>query len=149
MQYPTLLLALLASAARITLASPLLTRDSTQNVAANTPCTPYNPGTPEQSRNDTVNYICRDFTIIFAKGSCDAGNLGVLGSLLVSDLVTAIGAERLAVQGVNYDATFYEAWNGGSDLGVYEMALMARTVSGSGMQRLPYVVASGQHSLTQ
>ncbi|KAF4957037.1 hypothetical protein FGADI_3451 [Fusarium gaditjirri] len=62
--------------------------------------------------NETYNQLtdgtpCRNVTIIYARGSKQAGNVGKVnstGPALFNDLADRIGLENLAVQGVNYKA---------------------------------------------
>ncbi|KAJ4421070.1 hypothetical protein N0V82_003974 [Gnomoniopsis sp. IMI 355080] len=50
---------------------------------------------------------CRDVTLIYARGTTQDGNIGAagdVGPLMMNNLSAIIGADKLAVQGVDYDA---------------------------------------------
>lgn len=49
---------------------------------------------------------CSDVTLLFARGTCDPGNVGVLvGPPFINALQSALGSTSLSVQGLNYDAS--------------------------------------------
>ncbi|TQV97172.1 hypothetical protein V2A60_000196 [Cordyceps javanica] len=49
---------------------------------------------------------CTDVTILFARGTCDPGNVGVLvGPPFFSAVAQAIGGKSLSAQGIDYPAT--------------------------------------------
>lgn len=49
---------------------------------------------------------CTDVTLLFARGTCDPGNVGVLvGPPFINALKSALGSKSLNVQGLNYAAT--------------------------------------------
>ena len=68
------------------------------------------------TRNDIVNGICKPFTLIFARGTTEDGNVGnIVGPPFVLALEKAFGASNVAVQGVNnYPATSQDYCAGGS-----------------------------------
>lgn len=50
---------------------------------------------------------CRDVTVIYARGTTQDGNIGAagdVGPLMLNNLSAIIGADKLAVQGVDYNA---------------------------------------------
>lgn len=57
--------------------------------------------------SDTSNSNgCADVTVVFARGTCDPGNVGVLvGPPFFNELAKALGGRTLNVQGVEYPAT--------------------------------------------
>ena len=60
-------------------------------------------GCGAQQRNDVDRGLCRDITVIFARGSIELGNVGYLtGPPFFDALDRRIGAGRVAVQGVHY-----------------------------------------------
>ncbi|KAK6527351.1 hypothetical protein TWF281_010531 [Arthrobotrys megalospora] len=76
-------------------------------------------------RNDLQNGDCKPFTLIFARGTTEAGNLGaVVGPPLISALGRVLpgGAGALAVQGVNYPANVAGFAAGGDRAGSRDMA---------------------------
>ena len=94
-------------------------------------CTPA-PVTSINTVNTIVDKIppCKALNVIFAKGTCGAGNLGDdIGPSFVADVQAALGEELVAVQGVNYDATWADAFAGGSDDGASYMAWLVTDVS--------------------
>jgi len=51
------------------------------------------------------NPTCKDYTLLFARGTAEPGNVGVLaGPPFIDALKERLGKSRLAVQGVKYDA---------------------------------------------
>ncbi|KAF3128747.1 hypothetical protein TWF594_011498 [Orbilia oligospora] len=87
---------------------------------------------PRQSRttrNDLQNgSACKPFTLIFARGTTEVGNLGtVVGPPLISALGRVLpgGANALAVQGVNYPANVAGFAVGGDRAGSRDMAALA------------------------
>ena len=76
------------------------------------------------TRNDIVNGICKPFTLIFARGTTEQGNIGsIVGPPFVLALQNAFGANNVAVQGVNnYPATTTDYCTGGSISGSQNVA---------------------------
>ena len=74
--------------------------------------------------NDIVNGVCKPFTLIFARGTTETGNIGELvGPPFVLALKEAFGANNVAVQGVNnYPAVIPDYCTGGSISGSQDMA---------------------------
>ncbi|TVY26156.1 Cutinase [Lachnellula hyalina] len=80
--------------------------------------------TGEQTTYNELGGTCTEYTVIFARGTTEPGNVGVLvGPPFFDALTTTLGASALTIQGVNdYDADIagYEA--GGDAGGSAEMA---------------------------
>ncbi|KAF3938872.1 Cutinase [Dactylella cylindrospora] len=77
------------------------------------------------TRNDIQNGLCKPFTLIFARGTTELGNLGgIVGPPLVSELQKILpgGSSALAVQGVNYPANVAGFLAGGDSQGSSDMA---------------------------
>lgn len=74
--------------------------------------------------NDLENGECKAMTLIFARGTTEAGNMGsVVGPPFANALIQAAGAENVAVQGVNnYPADVQGFLAGGDQGGSQEMA---------------------------
>jgi hypothetical protein len=52
------------------------------------------------------NSGCSDVTLVFARGTCDPGNVGALvGPPFIDALQSALGSQSLGVQGVEYPAS--------------------------------------------
>lgn len=63
---------------------------------------------------------CRPYTLIFAKGTDEGGNVGdgsSPGPALISEVRKAVGAKNIAVQGIDYDATVDGFFVGGDSEG--------------------------------
>lgn len=78
-----------------------------------------------ETRNDiTSDLPCKNFTLIFARGTFESGNIGgIVGPPFVDALVSMLGTAQVAVQGVNNypaDVAGFEA--GGSATGSANMA---------------------------
>jgi hypothetical protein len=71
--------------------------------------------------------VCADVTIVFARGTNEAGNVGVLVGPEFFDAVAARLAPRktMAVQGVNYPASIPGFLQGGDPLGSQQMLVLA------------------------
>ncbi|KAJ7155239.1 cutinase [Mycena filopes] len=66
---------------------------------------------------------CRPVTFIFARGTSEDGNVGSdVGPPVIDDLRAALGADGIAVQGVDYDASILGYLEGGSPSGAVTMA---------------------------
>lgn len=76
------------------------------------------------TENDIINGVCKPFTLIFARGTSERGNIGgIVGPPLVAALKSRIGANNVAVQGVsNHRANVVELLEGGSATGGANMA---------------------------
>lgn len=69
------------------------------------------------TQNDIVDAVCKDYTLLFARGTTEQGNMGTLvGPPLAGALGKAVGEHRLAVQGVDYPASV-EGFLAGGDAG--------------------------------
>lgn len=77
-----------------------------------------------ETRNDIVNGICKPFTLLFARGTTETGNIGsIVGPPFVLALQNAFGANNVAVQGVNnYPADTTDYCTGGSISGSQNLA---------------------------
>lgn len=74
---------------------------------------------------------CRDVTIIYARGTTQAGNIGEptdVGPEFFDDLAAIIGTNTLAVQGVNYSADVDGFEEGGDPVGSALMANLTALV---------------------
>lgn len=50
--------------------------------------------------------MCADVTLIFARGSTEIGNMGEsVGPALAKELIKTLGADKVAIQGVDYTAS--------------------------------------------
>ena len=79
------------------------------------------------TRNDVISGICKPFTLIFARGTFEAGNIGgIVGPPFVAALNSQFGASNVAVQGVNnYPADVAGFQAGGSASGSANMAAVS------------------------
>ena len=94
--YSTIANVLILSFPFLTLSHPLVPRDS---------------AVPD-TLNDLVNGVCKEFTLVFARGTDGAGNIGGPGQNLADALINKLGADKVAVQGVSapaYPATWTSA----------------------------------------
>ncbi|EPS41738.1 hypothetical protein H072_4336 [Dactylellina haptotyla CBS 200.50] len=86
------------------------------------------PRQSSSTRNDLQNGACKPFSLIFARGTTEGGNLGsVVGPPLVTTLGKVLpgGTNALAVQGVNYPANVAGFSAGGDAAGSRDMAALA------------------------
>ncbi|KAI9834405.1 MAG: hypothetical protein M1819_003016 [Sarea resinae] len=75
------------------------------------------------TENDIKNGICRNITVIFARGTTELGNVGAdAGPPFFNALELAVGAGKVAVQGVDYPADIPGYLVGGSPAGGTTMA---------------------------
>ncbi|KAF3909282.1 Cutinase [Dactylellina cionopaga] len=77
------------------------------------------------TRNDLQNGDCKAFSLIFARGTTETGNIGVVvGPAFISALGKALpgGSKALAIQGVNYPADVPGFLAGGDAAGSQDMA---------------------------
>ncbi|CAD6579607.1 MAG: hypothetical protein ASARMPRED_009201 [Alectoria sarmentosa] len=81
-------------------------------------CLGITNGTTE---NDLINGVCKNLTLIFARGTTENGNIGdIVGPPFVNALVSMLGKAQVAVQGVNnYPADVQDFLAGGSVTGRY------------------------------
>lgn len=70
----------------------------------------------EETANDILDGVCKDFTLLFARGTLETGNVGgIVGPPFQAALEALLGEERVAVQGVNdYAASIVGFLEGGS-----------------------------------
>ena len=79
------------------------------------------------TQNGLTDGGCKAMTVIFARGTTETGNVGTLtGPPFFQALSTAVGADNLAVQGVDYPADIPGFLAGGDATG---SKLMASLVS--------------------
>lgn len=77
---------------------------------------------------------CRDVTVVYARGTTQNGNIGAagdVGPVFMNALAGLVGAENIAVQGVEYDADisgFLKHLAGTGDEGVEHMASLVTQV---------------------
>ena len=76
--------------------------------------------------NDLINGVCKNLTLIFARGTTESGNIGgIVGPPFVNALVSMLGKGQVAVQGVNnYPADVQDFLAGGSVTGSQNMAAL-------------------------
>lgn len=80
------------------------------------------------TRNDITSGLpCKEFTLIFARGTLESGNIGdIVGPPFVNALNGLLGASNVAVQGVNnYPADIPGFLVGGSPTGSVDMAAVS------------------------
>ncbi|KAI6840773.1 hypothetical protein KC367_g4254 [Hortaea werneckii] len=103
----------LVYAASVALAVPVEKRASTS----------YSGGS---TATDVADGVCAPVTFIFARGSTETGNMGsTVGPALAKALISALGSDRVAIQGVEYPATIESNISMGSEGGP-EMAKLAQ-----------------------
>lgn len=80
------------------------------------------------TQNDLVNGSpCKALTIIFARGTVEAGNVGArVGPPLFVAVANLIGEASLAVQGVDYSADIFGFLVGGSTSGSTKMKTLVQ-----------------------
>lgn len=89
--------------------------------------------------NDLINGVCKNLTLIFARGTTESGNIGgLVGPPFVDALVSMLGEAQVAVQGVNnYPADIQGFLAGGSATGSQDMAaLIAQAMTQCPMTKL-------------
>ena len=86
-------------------------------------CTGITAGTTD---NDLINGVCKNLTLIFARGTFENGNFGgILGPPFFDALVGRLGQAQVAAQGVNdYPADVQGFQAGGSVTGSQNMAAL-------------------------
>ncbi|OTA33236.1 hypothetical protein BTJ68_06143 [Hortaea werneckii EXF-2000] len=106
-------LSYLVYAASVALAVPVEKRASTS----------YSGGS---TATDVADGVCAPVTFIFARGSTETGNMGsTVGPALAKALISALGSDGVAIQGVEYPATIESNISMGSEGGP-EMAKLAQ-----------------------
>ncbi len=92
-----------------------------------------------QYSQDTYNQLtdgtpCRSVTVIYARGTTQAGNVGdaaAVGPVFFDALAALLGEANLAIQGVDYPADIIGFLEGGDQTGSKLMASLVSTVSTS------------------
>ena len=86
----------------------------------------------------TDGTACRPITVIYARGTSQAGNVGdsrAVGPLFFNNLASRVGGtSQLAIQGVTYSASVGGFLQGGDPTGSTTMANLINTVSESTIQ---------------
>jgi Cutinase len=78
------------------------------------------------TRNDLTTDPCQRVTVIFARGTTESGNVGVFaGPPFFNALEAMIGAQNVAVQGVDYAADIGGYLQGGDPAGAAKLASKA------------------------
>jgi hypothetical protein len=81
----------------------------------------------------TDGTACRPITVIYARGTLQAGNVGdsrAVGPLFFNNLASKVGGtSKLAIQGVTYSASINGFSQGGDPAGSTTMATLINTVS--------------------
>ena len=94
-------------------------------------------GTSTTENQFTDSNTCNDITVLFARGTTEAGNVGSLtGPPFFQALSTAVGANKLTVQGVDYAADVPGFLEGGDPAGTNTLAGLIGQVSKGGSKRL-------------
>lgn len=80
--------------------------------------------TGEQTTYNQLGGTCQEYTVIFARGTSEPGNVGILvGPPFFDALRSAVGSSNLVIQGVNdYSASVAGYLEGGDPVGSAEMA---------------------------
>lgn len=75
------------------------------------------------TRNDLIDGECKEVTVIFARGTTEAGNVGsIAGPPFFDALDDVLGRGTVAIQGVDYPADIAGYLAGGSREGARTMA---------------------------
>lgn len=78
--------------------------------------------TGEKTTYNDLPGSCKPYTVVFARGTLELGNVGILvGPPFFQALKDRLGAANLAVQGVKYDADIDGYFEGGDPAGSVEM----------------------------
>jgi cutinase len=79
--------------------------------------------TGEQTTYNELGQACTEYTVIFARGTTEPGNVGVLvGPPFFEALESLVGSSALTIQGVNdYSASIDAYLEGGDPVGSAEM----------------------------
>jgi cutinase len=86
-----------------------------------------------QTTENELGGACTKYTIIFARGTTEPGNVGVLvGPELFDALESLVGTSALTIQGVNDYAASIEGYlDGGDSVGSAEMYVHMRYITAS------------------
>lgn len=80
------------------------------------------------TRNDLSSGICKPVTVIYARGTSELGNVGLIaGPPFFNALADQIGSQNIAVQGVDYAASIVGYLAGGDKSGASTMAGLIKT----------------------
>lgn len=80
------------------------------------------------TRNDLINGACAEVTVIFARGTTEAGNVGsIAGPPFFGALEDEFSEAQVAIQGVDYPADVAGFLAGGSSAGAATMVGHVRT----------------------
>jgi hypothetical protein len=83
----------------------------------------------DSTQNDVVNGVCKQMTVLFARGTTEGGNMGTLaGPPFVQAIGQMMGAGNVAVQGIDYPADIPGFLAGGDAGGSQLMAQMVGQV---------------------
>lgn len=83
----------------------------------------------DSTQNDVKNGVCKDVTVLFARGTTEGGNMGTLaGPPFVQAMGQMMGAANVAVQGIDYPADIPGFLAGGDAGGSKLMAQMVGQV---------------------
>ncbi|KAL7272338.1 hypothetical protein RUND412_004858 [Rhizina undulata] len=80
------------------------------------------------TRNDLIDGVCKDVLVIFARGTTELGNVGLIVGPPFFTALDNLGLE-VAVQGVDYPADFAGYFEGGSPEGASTMAALVTNAS--------------------
>ncbi|KAF8864885.1 putative cutinase [Acephala macrosclerotiorum] len=85
--------------------------------------------TGEQTTYNELGGTCQEYTVIFARGTSEPGNVGILvGPPFFDALRSAVGSANLVIQGVNdYSASVAGYLEGGDPVGSAEMAVQIQS----------------------
>jgi hypothetical protein len=83
----------------------------------------------DSTQNDVKNGVCKQMTVLFARGTTEGGNMGTLaGPPFVQAVGQMVGADNVAVQGIDYPADIPGFLAGGDAGGSKLMAQMVGQV---------------------
>jgi len=87
--------------------------------------------TGDQITYNDLTGPCMDYTVIFARGTTEPGNVGILtGPPFLTALSTTLSGKTIAIQGVNnYPASIPDYFAGGSITGTADMATSITTAA--------------------
>jgi hypothetical protein len=82
------------------------------------------------TRDDLVTGDCKGVTVIFGRGSGQPGNVGsIVGPPFFDAIASRLGTSNVAIQGVDYPASYEEAAAGGSKEGAANLVSFAQWAS--------------------
>jgi cutinase len=69
-----------------------------------------------RTATDVAKGVCKPMTLIFARGTSEQGNMGtIVGPPLANAMIALMGADQVAVQGVDYPANVAGAISGATN----------------------------------